>query len=403
MTSLTNLLAAQMTGYFTFDNNFDFNSLKKINYITAANGTFRVEKTATAIFKVKISENKKPIPGLNVMEEGVELLIPKIPFKFLQQALSFYTDVYDKDQTEASLLFFWNGENKAIARKYSDGTDVKGLFVEGQLVIYVPRQKNNGTLSEFHADPMVDWLRNNLSLLAETHSHHTMGAFFSGTDDANENATQFYGVWGKIKDREPQFAFRYVSGDAKVECCPSILFDWPMVTERTTVELTADVEGFEPQCFVDETKTLFKGPFPKIEYPSDWMGQHSKSYVAPAGGKGNYNWGKKNSQSKTGKRSLGGASRWNDYEAWEGDYYQDSLFNYGSVGSTPTLDYDSYRSTLGKGFDGARIKKMMNRVEDEVVIKEHSQYDIDVITANYKELGLDRVIEASIDAMKSVK
>lgn len=171
MTSLTNLLAAQMTGYFTYDNNFDFNNLKKINYITASNGTFRVEKTPTAIFKVKISNHEKTIPGLNAMEEGVELLIPKIPFKFLQQALSFYTDVYDKDKTEASLLFFWNGENKAIARKYSDGTDVKGLFVEGQLVIYVPRQKNSGTLSEFHADPMVDWLRNNLNLLAETHSH----------------------------------------------------------------------------------------------------------------------------------------------------------------------------------------------------------------------------------------
>lgn len=45
MTSLTNLLAAQMTGYFSYDNNFDFNNLKKINYITAANGTFRVENS----------------------------------------------------------------------------------------------------------------------------------------------------------------------------------------------------------------------------------------------------------------------------------------------------------------------------------------------------------------------
>lgn len=344
------------------------------------------------------------------MESGAELLIPKIPFRFLQQALSFYTDVYDKDRTEASLLFFWNGENKTIARKYSDGTDVKGLFVEDQLVIYVPRQKNTGTLSEFHADPMVEWLRNNLSLLAETHSHNVMGAFFSGTDDANENASQFYGVWGKIKDKEPQFAFRYCSGDAKVECCPSILFDWPMVTERTTVEVTADIEGFEPASYVKETKTLFKGPFPKIDYPSDWMGQHTKGYVTTTRSYyGNSPWGankNKSSKSKVGKRSIGGASRWDGFDPWEEEHYQTyyqqaSFFDYPGYEETADVGYEDVHGIYQKGMEHARIQETMGYMEEDPFVREASQHDVDDITSSYKELGFDRVIEASIDAVKN--
>lgn len=169
--NLTDLLAGQVTGYAAYDANFNTDNLKKINYVTAANGLFRVEKTPTAIFKTKVQEYKKPIPGLQVMTEGPELLIPKIPFKYLQMALSFYRDVNTKDKTEASLLFFWNKDNIRLPEEYSDKTKVKGLLADGQLVIYVPRQKNSATLSEFHMDPMVDWLRTNLALLCETHSH----------------------------------------------------------------------------------------------------------------------------------------------------------------------------------------------------------------------------------------
>ena len=262
--NLTNLLASQVNGYAAYDNNFNYENLKRITYVTAANGLFRVEKTPVAIFKTKLEEYKKSIPGLNLMSEGPELLIPKMPFRFIQQALSFYLDVYDKDKTEASLLFFWNKDNVRLPEKYSDGNDVKGLLVDGQFIAYCPKQKNSSGLSEFHMDPMVDWLRSNTAILCESHSHHTMNAFFSGTDDANENATQFYLVWGKIKDKHPQVAFRYCSGDAKIKICPSVLIDWPMIKESTTVEYTCDMEGFQPEQYVEESETIF----PDINLPT---------------------------------------------------------------------------------------------------------------------------------------
>lgn len=122
-----------------------------------------------------------------------------------------------------------------------------------------------------------------------------MGAFFSGTDDANENMNQFYAVWGKVEDNEPQFAFRWVCGDKKVVCEPDLLIDWPSLTyteeiktftkKRLTVLDADDVVGIETKApeekehedvsFVERTE-LIKGPFKELPYPEDWNAQHSR-------------------------------------------------------------------------------------------------------------------------------
>lgn len=161
--SLQNIIAAQLT-----DRKFApvrAEELdKNVTYVTASNGLFKIVKTPVALFTVQIAKNETAIPGLPPMEEGVELLIPKIPFKKILQALSFYIDINAKDKTEASVLFFWNNRNVALP-------DVPGLTQEGQLVTYCPTQKNSGALSDFTMDTTVPWLRENCALLLETHSH----------------------------------------------------------------------------------------------------------------------------------------------------------------------------------------------------------------------------------------
>lgn len=121
-----------------------------------------------------------------------------------------------------------------------------------------------------------------------------MNSFFSGTDDANENMTQFYAVWGKVTSDEPQFSFRYVVGDTKEECDPSILIDWPTlerkrtVTTEESIRLDGDLSLLDIQLKSNEfTQTkeptvedfeseLVKGPFVYVSYPEDWMHQHTK-------------------------------------------------------------------------------------------------------------------------------
>lgn len=389
---LAGQIASQVTGYETYTADFDYNNLKKITYVTAANGLFRVEKTPVALFRTKIAETKVKIPGLLPMEDGPLLLIPKIPFKLLQQTLSFYLDVYEKDKTEASLLFFWNKDNKTMPEKYSDGNDIKGLMVEGQFIVYVPQQENSGGLSEFHKDPMVNWLRENTAGLCETHSHHVMGAFWSPTDNANENATQFYGVWGKIQDKEPKFLFRYCAGDAKVNICPSVLFEWPKVYTKTTVEVFSDVPGFTAQQSENVKEDIFKGPFPKLEYPADWMSQHTAKRIFPAIGAPNYRygWGGKGK----GKVTQDGYQQGSLFGAtFPETYYEDEIHE--RVAGTYGFPFDY---TPKGGMMQAEVQQF-HKLSDE---KEAEAIEAQLVDLGleYNQLGYDKVIESSIDAVK---
>ena len=239
---------------------------KGIVFALCGNGVYRVEKTPVAIFKSEVA--KVTIPGLPDMDPKPELLIPKIPIKYWQMVLTFYRDVYEKDKTEASVLFFWNHNNVELPEQ-------KGLLADGQLVIYCPKQENSSGLSEFKDDKFVDELRSKCAPLLELHSHHTMRASFSATDNEHENMTQFYGVYGRINDPQPEFALRYAVGDKKVNIKPEFLFDFPMITRKTRIE-TYTSDDTEPQVEEKIEKFQYKGPWDRVEYPKEWMEQHTK-------------------------------------------------------------------------------------------------------------------------------
>lgn len=262
---------------------------KSVTYVTAKNGLFKVTKTAVALFKEKLQDFDNPVVGLPEMEVGVELAIPKIPMKHLIKALSYYRDINTQDGTEASTLFFWNTDNSPLP-------NLPGLSSEGKLVTYCPTQVNSSTLSDFTKDENVNWLRQNMALLLELHSHNSMNSFFSATDDANENMTQFYGVWGKVANAEPEFSFRYVVGDSKVEVDPDLLIDWPTMDYKSEMVKVETVSIRDPEGLLDiEENTISKesapeishiknelvrGPFKMVDYPADWMTQHEKkTYV----------------------------------------------------------------------------------------------------------------------------
>lgn len=267
--ALTMQLARQSTGYhFGPQGHEEYD--KNTNIVVAKNGIFRVVKTAVAIFTTKIGDmtNGYVVPGLPEMTEGVELLIPKIPFKYWLMPLSWYKDVHTKDGTEASILFFWNHDNVEVPTEYTNNAEVHGVTEDGQLIMYCPQQKNSAGLSEFHNDGMVKWLRENTTPLLETHSHHTMDAYFSGTDDANENFYQFYAVYGKITQQQPMFAFRFCSGKHKVLISPWELFEKPAL--RVAAQLEVDGKVYDI-----EAAQAYNGPWPKLDYPEDWMPQHS--------------------------------------------------------------------------------------------------------------------------------
>lgn len=343
---LQNFFARQLADYKYAPVAID-DYVKPITFVTASNGVFRVVKTDVAIYKTFHKEVENKIVGLEEMEEGVELLIPKIPFRHILRALTFFRDVLDKDRTESSLLFFWNTDDKELPA-------APGFFVEGKLVAYCPVQENQYSLTDFTKDTVLPWLRSELGLLLELHSHCDFSAFFSGTDNANENMNQFYGVWGYVNHDDPMFAFRWVSGDVKRECSPDILIDWPTITETELVQTRyrTSIELNDPDGLIDieegdlevedeigplekyvETE-LVKGPFKRVEYPAEWLStQHKKhtfQYKYPT-----YNKGGAKKYSSAKQTTL-------DYDEKDFDYYRDY---YGGSIYDNLPGYDEYYGT----------------------------------------------------------
>jgi len=120
-----------------------------------------------------------------------------------------------------------------------------------------------------------------------------MNAFFSGTDNDNENMTQFYAVWGRVLDKQPAFTMRYVVGNTRVIVPMSYVFDIPRMKTSSRIVTDYMVEGdldlLETAISVGQGTTEeeeeyldYQGPWAQLEYPADWMEQHSKRYTAPA-------------------------------------------------------------------------------------------------------------------------
>lgn len=263
---------------------------KEINYVLAANGLFKVTKKPVAVYTEIVQELDLKLPGLPELEEGFRLRIPKIPGKYAIQLLSWYRDVYTKDGTECSVLFFWNHRDIEIPETREDGQPLKGVTVDGRLVIYAPIQENSPGLSDFKDDDQVQWFRQNMALLLESHSHNSMGAFFSGIDDANENMNQFYHVWGRVDTEMPEYVLRYVNGNTRKPVKLSDIFDMPQMevrtktTTRIDAKITGDLdliaasnlEGSNEEVEEEVEFIEYRGPWPMVEYPANWMPQHTK-------------------------------------------------------------------------------------------------------------------------------
>ena len=117
------------------------------------------------------------IPGLKSMNEGVILDKGKIPVVILKAIINFFKKVHEVHNTECIVLLFMNEKDEYF--------------------LFVPKQKTSAASVDF--DRPTD-LENKYTLVAEIHSHNTIGAMWSSTDDGDEKAMRFYGVIGNIDE-----------------------------------------------------------------------------------------------------------------------------------------------------------------------------------------------------------
>lgn len=172
-------------------------------YIANFNGVITARK------KMFGYEEDYSFPGVCEGKEEVKLEIPKVPFTLWKMIWSFYRDINEWQGTEATVLIYWDDEGnffnipKDLLEEYGNG-----LYREGDYILYAPKQTNYKALTEYNGDRMRQWLGENMSVIMDTHSHNSMSAFFSGTDDENEKNFQIYAVFGRV-GTENEFVMRY--------------------------------------------------------------------------------------------------------------------------------------------------------------------------------------------------
>ena len=153
------------------------------------------------------------IPGvvLPSVPEAVNFLpAGKIPHQFFTQIEAFFRKVsaVKKTDLEAMIWIMWNAE--------------RGYF------LHVPDQ----TVGK--ASASYNWadVPNNSSIIVDIHSHNSMPAFYSSTDNADDsNGIRFSGVFGKLDQPEPMTVWRFNYREKKYESKVTDIFENPAKPE----------------------------------------------------------------------------------------------------------------------------------------------------------------------------
>ena len=254
MTELNPILA-QLTDYTV---NVPETFEKPVTYVLAANGAKYVRKAPMGLFVLDALK----IPGLEDLAGGMHLDIPKIPFAEICKIYAFFKEVSKKDHTEASALIFYDRDAQ-------------------EFITYVPEQYNTAGNSDFTADTRVPELRLEKVPVMELHSHGTGGAFWSGTDDANEKLAQTYMVMGNMDKAQPSFEVSFGCAGLRV---PIQLWD---IIEPPEFLIATGGKTYKLQAETAIAKFL------ELPFPAEWMDQlkhRTYAYGSGYGVGGGANW-----------------------------------------------------------------------------------------------------------------
>ena len=153
---------------------------------------------------VRIKVEKLPVSstaakGVEVVEELNFLPAGKIPYLFFEQIVEFFRQVSTKMKAEfeAHAWILWTAE--------------KGYFIS------IPEQNvSKASVSFTYND---ESLPPGSVIVLDIHSHNTMGAFYSSTDNNNDKSGIYYSaVIGKLTDTTFEYVIRFNLYEQKKAC-----------------------------------------------------------------------------------------------------------------------------------------------------------------------------------------
>ena len=141
---------------------------------------------------------------LSEARAGFTPALPLISFKQLFEIISFFKLMAQDGNNEALANIYWDKQEKMYITDIPQQT--VGIFsVKGEIN---PAYDN---------DRYIHYM--------DVHSHNTMNAFFSATDDDDEKATRVYAVVGKVLNYFPEIKVRISNGGTFHEIAPSVVFE----------------------------------------------------------------------------------------------------------------------------------------------------------------------------------
>lgn len=201
-----------LTSIHFYDNNLDFEKdLEFKNIVFAGNGIYNVLKNEFAIIYDKleidyINNNLNKIDGNTIFK----LNIPKPSIKYFIQIVDMFKYIYDKIKSELALNLYYHKSSKRFYLEIME-QDVSPGFCNYK---YSPLENNK-----------------NYVRYLQIHSHHSMSASFSNTDDKDEKNSImcFFGVVGRLNEHSDIFQvekkFRLWTGVQFVEIGFMDIFD----------------------------------------------------------------------------------------------------------------------------------------------------------------------------------
>ena len=143
------------------------------DYVIAGNGVFVQAESADLTARVQLA--KCSIRGLKPTAAKIHLPQGKIPMGILEMGIHWFRQT---PGVERYFAIQWDGS---------------------QYLPVIPEQQGRAASLSYHSPE---------SAVLEFHSHGRMAAFFSGTDDRDEQGFRLYGVAGKLDGAEPEMRLR---------------------------------------------------------------------------------------------------------------------------------------------------------------------------------------------------
>ena len=177
------------------------------DYVLGSGGVYVQSESASLTARLQVAPCE--VRGLAPVAEKVELAHGSIPARLFEIGLRWFRDDAD---TERFFAVRWDGRSYRLV---------------------VPEQEGTATRLEYTPSPGV---------VAEFHSHGTSRAFFSKTDDRDEQGFRVYGVVGRLDALRPELRMRVGVYGHFAPVKWSEVFDGPEPGVRLLGEETASVQ-----------------------------------------------------------------------------------------------------------------------------------------------------------------